>query len=66
MVVQLEEHGDRWYNNYSLIPFGMLINRYSYDNLSGGYFEKAAQSAHLNIMVLLLQMQKKMMKKKLH
>lgn len=47
MVVQLEEHGDRWYNNYSLIPFGMLINRYSYDNLSGGYFEKAAQSAHL-------------------
>ena len=47
MVVQLEAHGDSWYNNYSLIPFGMLTNRYSYDNLSGGYFERVSQSTHL-------------------
>lgn len=47
MVVQMEEHGDSWYNNYSLIPFGRLTDRYSYDNLSGGYFEKMALSTHL-------------------
>lgn len=47
MVVQMEEHGDSWYNNYALIPFGQLTNRYSFDQLSGGYLEQIAQSAHL-------------------
>ncbi len=47
MVVQMEEHGDSWYNNYALIPFGMLTDHYSFNNISGGYFEKMAQSTHL-------------------
>lgn len=46
MVVQNESHGDSWYNNYNLIPFGLLTDRYSYDNLMGGYFENIALSTH--------------------
>lgn len=47
MIVQMEEHGDSWYNNYSLVPFGMLHEHYSWDELDGGYFEAIARSVHL-------------------
>lgn len=47
LVVQQENHGDSWFNNYSLISFGTLCDLYHYDNLSGGDFERMAQSAHL-------------------
>lgn len=47
MVVQMEKFGDSWYNNYFLIPFGMLRERYTWEELDGGYYEKIAQSVHL-------------------
>lgn len=47
MVVQLVDHGNRWYNNYNIKPFGMLRERYSWTTLDGGYWEQAAQSTHI-------------------
>lgn len=47
IVIQTVESGDQWFNNYHLIPFGMIQNRYSWQCLDGGYLEKVAQSAHL-------------------
>lgn len=47
MVVQAVDHGDRWHNNYNVIPFGMLHDSYSWNAIDGGYWEKVAQSAHL-------------------
>lgn len=47
MVVQMEENGDSWYNNYSLIPFGMLHEKYSWEELDGGYLEQVSLATHL-------------------
>lgn len=47
MVVQAIDHGDKWHNNYNLIPFGMLYERYSWNAIDGGYWEKVAESTHL-------------------
>lgn len=47
LVVQNVDSGDRWFNNYNLVPFGALQDRYAWDNLDGGHLEKIAQSTHL-------------------
>lgn len=47
MVVQKVDCGDLWYNNYNLIPFGTLCDRYSWEQIDGGYLEKVAESTHL-------------------
>ncbi|MCI9487636.1 MAG: hypothetical protein HFI64_11880 [Lachnospiraceae bacterium] len=47
MVVQMEKFGDSWYNNYLLIPFGALRERYTWEELDGGYYGRVAQSVHL-------------------
>lgn len=47
MVVQTVDHGNRWFNNYNIKPFGMLRERYSWDAIDGGYLEKVAESTHL-------------------
>lgn len=47
MVVQAVDHGDRWHNNYNVIPFGMLHDTYSWNAIDGGFWEKVAQSTHL-------------------
>lgn len=47
MVVQMIDRGDLWYNNYNLIPFGTLCDRYSWEQIDGGYLEKVAESTHL-------------------
>lgn len=47
LVVQAVNCGNQWFNNYNLIPFGTLCDRYSWTTLDGGYLEKVAQSTHL-------------------
>ena len=47
LVVQAVDCGNQWFNNYNLIPFGTLCDRYSWTTLDGGYLEKVAQSTHL-------------------
>lgn len=47
LVVQNIDSGNQWFNNYNVIPFGMLCDRYSWDKIDGGYLEKIAQSTHL-------------------
>lgn len=47
MVVQMVDRGDLWYNNYNLIPFGTLCDRYSWEQIDGGYLERVAESTHL-------------------
>lgn len=47
MVVQAVNHGDKWHNNYNLVPFGMLHDYYSWNAIDGGYWEKVAESTHL-------------------
>ena len=47
MAVQSIDHGSSWYNNYNLIPFGLLPERYSWDNIDGGYWERVAESTQL-------------------
>ena len=47
MVVQSVDSGDQWFNNYNVKPFGIINDRYSFENLDGGYLEKVAQSTHL-------------------
>ena len=47
MVIQTIDHGNRWYNNYNLKPFGMLRDSYSWYSLDGVYWEMASQSMHL-------------------
>ena len=47
MVVQMTDCGNSWYNNYNLISFGSLRDRYSWDRIDGGYLEKVAESTHL-------------------
>lgn len=47
MVVQTVDHGSSWYNNYNLISFGLLTDSYSWDAMDGGYWERVAESVHL-------------------
>lgn len=47
MVVQMTDCGNSWYNNYNLISFGSLRDRYSWDRIDGDYLEKVAESTHL-------------------
>ena len=47
IVVQSVDSGDQWFNNYNVKPFGIINDRYSFENLDGGYLEKVAQSTHL-------------------
>ncbi len=36
-----------WYNNYTIIPFGMLTDRYTYGNIEGDFFGRMGQCTHL-------------------
>lgn len=47
LTVQTIDHGNRWYNNYNIKPFGMLRERYSWTSIDGGYWEKVSESTHL-------------------
>lgn len=47
IVIHTIDHGNRWYNNYNIHPFGMLRDRYSWDSIDGGYLEQISQSTHL-------------------
>ncbi len=47
LVVQTIDSGNQWFNNYNLVSFGTLYDRYSWLNIDGGYLEKMAQSTHL-------------------
>ena len=47
MVIQNVDSGNQWFNNYNVKPFGIINDRYSFENLDGGYLEKVAQSTHL-------------------
>ena len=46
LIVEEEEEGDRWFNTWNLIPFGEISNRYSFNNITGGTFEKLARCIH--------------------
>lgn len=47
MVVQTADQGDTWYNNYSILPFGMLSEMFGGYELTSDYFENAALATHL-------------------
>jgi hypothetical protein len=46
MVVEKEQHGNQWFNTWSLIPFGEISQYYSWDNITGGVFEKLSLCVH--------------------
>lgn len=46
MVVEKENQGDKWFNTWSLIPFGEISGRYSWENITGGTFEQLARCIH--------------------
>ena len=47
LVVQGLEHGNSWYNNYNLIPFGMYYQKYAWYEIDGVYLERISQCTHL-------------------
>lgn len=47
LVISNINHGDRWYNNYALIPFGSDSTRYTWDSLDGGLIQKYALCVHM-------------------
>jgi hypothetical protein len=47
LVVQTTDSGNQWFNNYNLVSFGTLYDRYSWLKIDGGYLEKMAQCTHL-------------------
>lgn len=47
LVVQTIDSGNQWFNNYNLVSFGTLYDRYSWLDIDGGYLEKMAKSTHL-------------------
>ena len=47
LVVQTIDSGNQWFNNYNLVPFGTLYDRYSWLAINGGYLEEMAKSTHL-------------------
>lgn len=46
MIVEEEEEGDRWFNNWNLIPFGEISRQYSFNNITGGTLEELARCIH--------------------
>lgn len=46
LVVEEENEGDRWFNTWNLIPFGEISRCYSFNNITGGTFEKLARCIH--------------------
>lgn len=46
MVIEKEKHGNKWFNTWSLIPFGETSNRYSWDGILGGTFHQLALCIH--------------------
>lgn len=47
-VVQLADHGNAWYNNYHLIPFGCLDQRYTWKEIDGGVLERMSYCIHMS------------------
>lgn len=47
MIVNELGQGDRWYNNYNLIPFGALSERYIWNELDGGLPEQLSLCVHM-------------------
>lgn len=46
-VVLNENSGNRWFNNYSLIPFGRLDRLYHWDTLTDDILERLSLNVHL-------------------
>ncbi len=46
MIVEEENEGDRWFNDWNLIPFGEISKRYTFQNITGGTFEELARCIH--------------------
>lgn len=65
LIVQTIEHGNNWYNNYNLVPFGMLSDRYTWDAIDGGYYERLAQCTHLQYSGVYTSADKETIEKKL-
>jgi hypothetical protein len=55
IVVQAEKHGNSWYNDYLIIPFGGIHESYSFDSLKREPFEKLAQCIHFQYSSLPLE-----------
>lgn len=47
MVVSVVNHGDSWYNNHKLIPFGQYADLYGWNGLIENPIEHLAQCIHL-------------------
>lgn len=46
LVIEKETYGDRWFNTWSLIPFGNLLGYYAWDLIDGGTVEKLSKCIH--------------------
>ncbi|MDO5407807.1 MAG: hypothetical protein Q4F28_10850 [Eubacteriales bacterium] len=46
MVIEKENQGNKWFNTWSLIPFGEISNRYSWNEITGGTFQQLALCIH--------------------
>ena len=47
LIVNKLSFGSRWYNNYALIPFGLISDIYQWDEAAGGLITKQASFLHL-------------------
>lgn len=47
LSIQGTEHGDAWYNDWRLIPFGTIANLYGYDTIDGGKINRLAEYIHM-------------------
>ncbi|MBR3299296.1 MAG: hypothetical protein IKI64_08835 [Clostridia bacterium] len=47
LSIQGAEHGDAWYNDWRLIPFGMKSYLYGYDTIDGGRINRLAEYIHM-------------------
>ena len=46
-IVINENSGNKWFNNYSIIPFGRIDQHYHWDSLTNHIFERLSLNAHL-------------------
>lgn len=46
MVIEKENQGNKWFNTWSLIPFGDISNRYTWNEITGGTFQQLAMCIH--------------------
>lgn len=46
MVIETEKQGNKWFNTWSLIPFGEISKCYSWTHINGGTFEQLAKCIH--------------------